>query len=305
MTDKLAYAEKDILSELKRLKDMFEKGQQIQDAIKTLVLITGQQRQKGFLQENEIGQIRKFYGNDFLNQTLQGMALLKKFGYAGDFLMIDKIYTGNDSHEDSFCKAWDDYFLDQAAPKAVRNRKKYFKTLLLNKFEEEESISLLNIASGPARDLFELFIEKAKDKILSATCVEIDANAIEYAKNITEQYNDSINYVRRNIFRYNDTNTYDVIWSAGLFDYLSDKEFVYLLKKMKSWMAENGEIVIGNFNKNHNPSKDYMEIFGDWYLNHRTQKELINLAKSAGFKTDKISVHAEQENVNLFLHMVN
>jgi hypothetical protein len=23
------------------------------------------------------------------------MALLKKYGYAGDFLMIDKIYTGN------------------------------------------------------------------------------------------------------------------------------------------------------------------------------------------------------------------
>ena len=83
------------------------------------------------------------------------MALLKKYGYAGDFMMIDKIYTGN-TPDNPFFQSWDKYFQNHAAPRAVRNRKTYFKTLLHQKLANNNSINLLNVASGPGRDLLEL-----------------------------------------------------------------------------------------------------------------------------------------------------
>ncbi len=46
-----------------------------------------------------------------------------------------------------------------------------------------------------------------------------------------------------------------------------------------------------------------MELFGEWYLNHRSEEHLIYLAKNAGFEANQIRVGKEPENVNLFLHI--
>ena len=65
---------------------------------------------------------------------------------------------------------------------------------------------------------------------------------------------------------------------------------------------EKGEIIIGNFN-NENPSRDYMEMVGDWMLTHRSENELIALAVKAGAKPTKVWVGQEPEGINLFLHI--
>ncbi len=94
-----------------------------------------------------------------------------------------------------------------------------------------------------------------------------------------------------------------MVWNAGLFDYFDDRTFVVLLIKMKEWCTSEGEIIIGNFNEENNPSRDYMEVFGEWYLHHRTEGRLIQLALKAGFDRANIAVAKEPENVNLFLHI--
>lgn len=160
----------------------------------------------------------------------------------------------------------------------------------------------MNVASGPARDLFELS-EENKDLNLEVVCIEMDEKAINFAKNLNKEYLNKISFVHKNIFRHSEKNKYDVIWSAGLFDYFDDKAFVLILKRFKSWLKPNGEIIIGNFNENYNPSRDYMELFGEWYLNHRTENELRELAEKAGFKSENIRIGKEEENVNLFLHI--
>ena len=110
-------------------------------------------------------------------------------------------------------------------------------------------------------------------------------------------------FVNKNILRHREEKKYDIIWSAGLFDYFNDKAFVMILKRFKDWIRNKGEIIIGNFNDNHNPSRDYMEIFGEWFLNHRTEEQLIQLAIESGFNENQVSIDREKENVNLFLHL--
>jgi 2-polyprenyl-3-methyl-5-hydroxy-6-metoxy-1,4-benzoquinol methylase len=257
----------------------------------------------GKITKNEILTMNQCFGQDFLENTIQGHGIRKPFGYSGDFLIIDKIYTFHKSPIEKY-KIWDEYFHLQSAPKAVRNRKDYFKKILKEKLKTYKKINLMNVASGPARDLFELY-EENKNYELNTVCVEMDENAIEYAKNLNLKYLNKISFIHKNIFRHKEESKYDVIWSAGLFDYFDKKSFVLMLKKFKEWLNDNGEIIIGNFNENHNPSRDYMEILGDWHLHHRTEIELKELAVKAGFNPNQIIIGKEKENVNLFLHIKN
>ena len=167
----------------------------------------------------------------------------------------------------------------------------------------EKTIYLLNVASGPARDLAELYNEIDSNALLKTTCVEMDPNAIKYAQVLTQKFQNKIQFVRKNALRYSTDQKFDLVWSAGLFDYLEDRPFILLLKKMKNWCKNKSEIVIGNFNQDNNPSRDYMEIFGEWFLIHRTEEQLINLGVKAGFKESQMSIGRENENVNLFLHI--
>ncbi len=72
-----------------------------------------------------------------------------------------------------------------------------------------------------------------------------------------------------------------MIWSAGLFDYFNNETFVKLIKRLQGYLTPNGEMVIGNFSRN-NPHRVYMEIFGEWFLNHRNADELLELAIQTG-----------------------
>jgi len=255
----------------------------------------------GLLAADDIEKLKQAWSPDFLNNTIQGFGLRKPYGYAGDFMIIDKIYRKEVSSIPRF-KIWDEYFHEQAAPIAVRNRKDYFISQL-KRVTSKTPISLLNVASGPCRDLLELYTVISNHDAVSTTCVEMDPNAVEYAESVLGKFKNNVEFVNKNIFKYSPTETYDVIWSAGLFDYFDDRAFRLLLKKFKSWVKPNGEIIIGNFNQDHNPSRAYMEIFGEWSLIHRTERQLIQLALDAGYNQEQITVGHEKQNVNLFLHI--
>jgi len=252
--------------------------------------------------KSEIKKINSTFNSDFLNETLHGHVLTKPLGYPGDFIVIDKIYTYHATDKPEL-KKWDKFFHQQAAPKAVRNRKTYFKKLLTEKAKKVKTLSVLNLASGSGRDMFE-FYQTIGSKHVITTCVEMDKRAIEYAKELNKAYLQDITFINKNIFRFKTDRQYDVIWSAGLFDYFDDKKFVFLLKALKNNVKQGGEIIIGNFST-YNPSRAYMEIFGEWFLEHRSEKQLIELAEKAGFPKNRISVGQEPEKVNLFLHIQN
>jgi len=238
---------------------------------------------------------------DFMQSkySIMGHVRHKPYGYAGDFHIIDRIYT--DSAYPKFQK-WDKYALQNAAAKAVRNRKGYFKRMLRSLSAAVKDISVLNIGSGPARDLYEFF-EEEDALSMKITCIDMDPKSITYAKALNHEYLDYICFVNQNVLRLKLENKYDLIWSAGLFDYFSDKTFVHVLERLHNGLAEGGEIILGNFNATYNPSRHFMEVVGEWFLNHRTSEELMGLARKAGFDNFDISTNFEEENVNLFLHI--
>lgn len=275
----------------------FQNVSDVDNFVQSVIL----QFKSGQISKETIDDFINEFGDDYFEKTIQGFAYKKPFGYAGDFKTIDRIYTFHKS-DDSRYSLLDEYLHQQAAPQAVRNRKTYFKNFLKKKSEATDALELLNIASGPARDLLEFYNEN-QDSTVNTMCVEMEPQAVAYAKELNSAHLNKIDFVTANIFRFKTDHKFDVIWSAGLFDYFEDKAFVHVLKKMKRWIKPGGEIIIGNFNEDHNPSRDYMELFGDWYLHHRTIDQLIDLAVQAGFNPELTWVGQEDELVNLFLHI--
>lgn len=236
--------------------------------------------------------------------TMQSEALARKYGYSGDFEIIDHIYTQK-IHPDPRLRHWDLYFHAQAAPSAVRNRKAYFQNLMQVQLAAHHGVApleVLNVASGPARDLQEFF-QTHPDADMLVDCVDMDAHAIEYARHLCAPWSNKLQFHHRNVLRFVPSRGYDLVWSAGLFDYLSDRLFVGLLKALLAVAKPGAEVVIGNFS-DFNPSRDYMELFGNWRLHHRSRQTLINLATQAGASPDMVQILWEPEGVNYFLHIM-
>ncbi|MBK7761868.1 MAG: class I SAM-dependent methyltransferase [Bacteroidetes bacterium] len=254
----------------------------------------------GRLKHEELVLLQNGFGDECMQNTLHGHIKSKPFGYAGDFMIIDKIYKEQITEDDRFVK-WDIFWNKHAASKAVRNRKDYFIKTISDKLSHKTSLQLLDVASGPARDLEEIY-KIIPSHQLHTVCIEADKNAIEYAKKLNECNEHEIDFIHKNIFRFSTDQKFDIVWSAGLFDYFNDAIFVKLLRKFISWTASGGEVIIGNFSTQ-NPSRNYMELIGDWFLEHRSKDHLINLALEAGAEQKNIRVGSEMEGVNLFLHI--
>lgn len=261
-----------------------------------------EQARNGNLTPDDLMRLREVLGEAISVETMQGFVLQKPHGYAGDYEIIDRIYTRYVSDK-THLSMWDVYMHYQTAVHAVRNRVEYLRQQLDRKINAPHfagGMEVLNLASGPGRDMLKFFEENPEAPV-HFDCIEQDQNAINHAKGLCVNFLHKITFHIKNALRLKSKKKYDLIWSAGLFDYFNDKVFVHVLKNLGTMVAKGGEIVIGNFSTL-NPSRPYMELF-EWNLHHRSPHCLIGLAVAAGFSAEQARVEKEPTGVNLFLHI--
>jgi hypothetical protein len=75
--------------------------------------------------------------------------------------------------------------------------------------------------------------------------------------------------------------TFDLIYSAGLFDYLGDRVATALAAKLVALIRPGGRLVIGNYIPNFY-GRGYLEAVMDWRLITRTGAELANIIGAKG-----------------------
>jgi extracellular factor (EF) 3-hydroxypalmitic acid methyl ester biosynthesis protein len=252
------------------------------------------------LSQTELHSLWAELGDAMTPETMQGFSFTKPHGYSGDYEIIERIYQSRISPKPELAN-WDIYFHAQAAPNAVRNRKRFFKNWLhsLEMLHPGRNVRVLNLGSGSARDMSEYFTENP-DSGFVIDCVDHDKNANAFAAKLCAPFPDKINFFCANALRFHPANPPKIIWSAGLFDYLNDNLFVLLLRRLWRTLESGGELVLGNFCPA-NPTRAYMELVGEWILNHRSEEDLLRLATVAGLPAKSVSIESEPEGVNLFL----
>lgn len=248
----------------------------------------------------EVEDFRRKIASILNPDSLFGFSYTKPFGYSGDFFIIEKIYQYYVNPDERYRK-WDEFLHSAGAVIAVRNR----KTLAIEIFEQlnKKAMGLrqdvLILGSGPVTETFEFF-ERNPDNSLVFEMLDLDKRAIAYAKTKNRKYLNKMTFHNANVIRFTPERKFDLIWSAGLFDYFKGKHFVYLIKRYYEFLKDDGEMIIGNFNVE-NPSRRSMEIMGDWFLYHRSAEELKHFALQAGIEESKIDVIQEPLGINLFL----
>ena len=253
------------------------------------------------LEDEELEFFREVIRDSLNENTLIGHGFVKPFGYPGDFSIIHNIYQEYVNPDQKYTN-WDQFFQDQAGAHAVRNRKAYFLKRCgeIDKRDIKKKRVLI-LGSGPATDVNE-YLKNNPDSQIHFDLVDFDQNAIDFARSQNIEFKDSIDYFKINVLRFKPYQWYDLIWSAGLFDYFKDKHFVYMINKYYKYLTEGGEYIIGNFS-NSNPTRRLMEVLSDWYLNHRSKYDLVRMAVEAEASEDRIEVEMEALGVNLFLRI--
>ena len=253
------------------------------------------------LKPEQVDPFREVIKPSLNENTLIGHGFVKPYGYPGDYHLIHNIYIQK-ANPDPKYKSWDDFFLNQPAAQAVRNRKDFFLRCC-KRLEESnsEEINVLILGCGPATDVNQ-YISENPDSKIRFNLLDFDQNAIDFAKAQNESSNGNIEYFRINVLRFKPYKYYDLIWSAGLFDYFKEKHFIYLINKYHKNLSESGEFIIGNFS-HVNPTKRLMEVLSDWHLNHRSRYDLIRMAVEAGVNEDRVIIENEELGINMFMRI--
>lgn len=254
-------------------------------------------QKKGTLAYDDIQKLRSAFGDALSLNTLYGRTLLKPHGYSGDFELLDKIYRSYINEDPRYVK-WDKNYNSTETAVALRDRKEYFIKLLEKLSKNKKKANVLNIGSGPGRDLYDFFSQYSSD--IQVDCLESEEKAIHYASYHCRDYLSQIKFYKSNASRFKSEKKYDLIWSANLLDNYDDKRLPQLLKRLLNLLAPCGQLVVSGFN-DANPSRSQMEILGNWYFHHRSERLLSNLVNISGGWNNTISISG----INQILHIQN
>ena len=225
----------------------------------------------------------------------------KPLGYAGDYLTIDYIYT----YKTDTCirgRCFDRLFHLYEASEAVRNRKNYFIEKCQSLLRHSESgLDVLSVACGSCRDILEAHAKARYTSRIRFHGVDKEPEAIEYAGNLLEgtQTRRRTTLECTSIFRFKTARRYNLIWCAGIFDYLEEKPAIFLLNRLDTFLKPGGQLIFGNFSPK-NPTRWGMEIGSQWNLIHRDSAHLLNLCFNAELDFEEIHIESEPLGINLF-----
>ncbi len=230
-----------------------------------------------------------------LQAPIMARSNLKPRGYSGDSEMMRMIYQNDYQGDSTFGKILHKYALEQPAAQSVRNRRseivnKYNSIKRSINLNQGEKMRILSVACGPGMEIRDILKSKEECESLHFSLIDQDEKALSEAVsliNVIERSFDtkvsldvikeSVRIMLVNPDFINRWGSFHLIYSMGLFDYLTAPVASAVLKKLFELLFPGGEMVIGNLHPS-NPSRYFMEYWHDWKIIYRTEEELLGLA---------------------------
>ncbi|MGZ3796740.1 MAG: class I SAM-dependent methyltransferase [Pseudobdellovibrionaceae bacterium] len=256
--------------------------------------------------------IREQLGPYIYGAPFAARAYYKPRGYAGDYEMMNHLYRSEVTGKTLFDQCMHKYFVNEPAGVAVKNRGFYLVEKFKQLFETNSPhvpLKIISVASGPAMEQ-QLFLQSHREfygRPATFTCLDQDEESLKYA----QKHIGSIERFVKSGFKFNFKNLairnviaaglpeadYDLVYSAGLFDYFTEPVAQMAAQKMLASVKPGGKLIIGNFSTD-NPCIPFMEMCLDWNLIYRSKEDLERIFKNLG---SKVYVEKEPLGVNLFV----
>lgn len=202
-------------------------------------------------------------------------------GYPGDAVLIDLVYglgEGISLVERATELGQRIYaeVMTVTAVKATRGRRDYTASLIDDACGRKSHPAILSVACGHLREAacsgaflageVGRFVALDQDR-RSLRVVERELPTVECVAGSIAQLMDSSL----------DPGRFDLIYTAGLYDYLDDETGSRLLHTLARSILPGGRIVVANFLPDISAAA-YMEAAMDWWLTYRNPEQFLNLA---------------------------
>ena len=205
-------------------------------------------------------------------------------GYPGDAQLIDFIYRhpamGEAERQASdFGRSVLLHNVDSPAPAAVRARRHLTATYMSDVVAQRPGAHVMSVACGHAREL-ELLAPKVARSIGRFVAYDQDPASLSVATAYSAK-GIPVEPVQGTILQLLKERTltgFDLIFSAGLYDYLSDKLAEKLTANLFTRLKPGGKLIVANFLPDIRDA-GYMEIFMDWRLIYRDERQIRAFAR--------------------------
>lgn len=242
----------------------------------------------------------------------------KPLGYAGDYEMVSMMLRNPYEGSSLFAKVMNRVFLESPTVVAHRNRITYLHKRLneetLRWKDKRENTRFLNLGCGPAQEVQRFMMQDEISDLAHFTLLDFNDETITHTNKtlsaLTEKHQrktqidiqkKSVQQVLKDGLRSGSEGLYQVVYCAGLFDYLSDRICKRLLEIFYHMLAPGGLLIATNVHVR-NPSRQWMESVMDWHLVYRDVDQFINVAPEKA-PAECIQVIADPTGVNIFLEV--
>ncbi|MDB5930058.1 MAG: methyltransferase domain protein [Polaromonas sp.] len=240
----------------------------------------------------------------------------KPLGYAGDYEMVNQIIGDPRQGNSTYFQIINAFFLKAAVAEAHRNRidilVNYLMKAAATAAAQGRQVNILNVGCGPAVEIQRFIEQYHKPDAIAFTLMDFSEVTLDYTrarirevsertgKQVAVKYvNESVHQLLKRASRPGDPlqdTTFDFVYCAGLFDYLSDKVCSRLLQYFVSRTRPGGTVMVTNVHAS-NPHKNVMEHLLEWHLIYRDEAGFEAVLPEA---RDNTRLFTDETGVNIF-----
>ena len=237
----------------------------------------------------------------------------KPSGFPGDYEMLVKLYD-----EQTPARGLGGYLdlciLDLPLARAVRARMKWARQFLLDEIGMRTgNIRILDIAAGPCRE-FSDWPMSGNHRSIEVVAMDSDPLALQFVtSSVVSRLPGSIRLepVRYNALRTRSAATtvkkfgrFDLLYSVGLCDYLSDEHLIAMLSAWRETLRPGGTLLVA-FKDTERYDETPYQWHLDWFFFQRTREDVLNLYERAGFPRESIATPRDETGIiiNLVHHV--
>ncbi len=239
----------------------------------------------------------------------------KPLGYAGDYEMVNMMLRDPWEGSNTYAKIINGIVIQSDGARAHRNRidrlLEYLTAEATRIHGENRPLRVLNVACGPAEEVQRFIRTSPLSERCQLTLLDFNAETLAYTRSrIKAAVHDSgrlpsVDFVHKSIHdllleargrTVGMGQTYDLVYCAGLFDYLSDKICARLLELFYRWTEPGGLVVSTNVHPR-NPVRYFIEHLLEWNLVYRDNAQMLAIQPPGSHSV----VSEEATHVNIFL----
>jgi extracellular factor (EF) 3-hydroxypalmitic acid methyl ester biosynthesis protein len=242
----------------------------------------------------------------------------KPLGYAGDYEMVNMMMRETEGNS-LFAKLINLWFLKQPPAEAHRNRVDFLMQKLVEETvrvsPEKRPMQAFNLGCGPAWEIQKFLTEKEICNRAQFTLLDFNEETLAHTREILQEIKNKkgrstpIQFVKRSVQQIvkeggraaSNTPQYDLVYCAGLFDYLSDQVCLRLMNIFYEMVRPGGLLLATNVDVC-NPMRNTMETLLDWHLIYRTSQQARKLIPDKAH-IDDFSVTSDVTGVNIFIEV--